>query len=133
MIYSSPFQATHCRQTPCWTGRWFSPSSVHWFRARACPDNIEGLAGLREFGRRRTDLGRDAPQRRDCGALPHFGDRRRVGRCPVCDPTSRCRWRDTDCAPGPCINGGVAPNESSSSSGGTHEYRRGNRWIRGRD
>ena len=53
MIYDGHLQATHCRETPCWTGRWFSPKGGdRWWRVWACPDHIEGLTGLREFGRR---------------------------------------------------------------------------------
>jgi hypothetical protein len=36
-----------------WTGRWFSPRGDRWWRVWACPDHIEGLTGLREFGRQR--------------------------------------------------------------------------------
>jgi hypothetical protein len=54
--HNSPFlikqlQATHCREVPTWTGRWFSPRGDRWFRVWACPDHLEGLTGLREFGR----------------------------------------------------------------------------------
>jgi hypothetical protein len=40
MVYSR-LQATHCSETAAWTGRRFSPK-------------LEGLTGLREFGRRRA-------------------------------------------------------------------------------
>jgi hypothetical protein len=32
MVYSQQLQATHCRQAPAWTGRWFSPRGDRWFR-----------------------------------------------------------------------------------------------------
>ena len=52
MVYSHQLQATHCRETPSWTGRWFSPKGDRWWRVWACPDHLEGLTGLREFGGR---------------------------------------------------------------------------------
>jgi len=51
-VYSSQLQATHCVETPRWTGRWRSPRGDRWFQVWACPDHLEGLTGLREFGRR---------------------------------------------------------------------------------
>ncbi len=54
MVYSEQLQATHCAGTPSWTGRWFSPRGDPWFRVWACPDHLDGLTGLREFGRRRA-------------------------------------------------------------------------------
>jgi hypothetical protein len=53
MVYSKQLQATHCAGVPTWTGRWFSPRGDRWFRVWSCPDHLEGLTGLREFGRRR--------------------------------------------------------------------------------
>jgi hypothetical protein len=38
-------------EPPSWTGRWFSPSGDRWWRVWACPDHLDGLTGLREFGR----------------------------------------------------------------------------------
>jgi hypothetical protein len=32
MIYSRQLQATHCHDTPSWTGRWFSPRGDRWWR-----------------------------------------------------------------------------------------------------
>ncbi len=52
MIYNRQLQATHCHESPSWTGRWFSPSGDRWFRVWACPDHVEGLTGLRQFGGR---------------------------------------------------------------------------------
>lgn len=52
MVYSRQMQATHCTEVPSYTGRWFSPRGDR-FRVWACPDHLEGLTGLREFGRRR--------------------------------------------------------------------------------
>jgi hypothetical protein len=54
MVNSKQLQATHCAGTPSWTGRWLSPRGDRWFRVWACPDHLEGLTGLREFGRRRA-------------------------------------------------------------------------------
>jgi hypothetical protein len=51
MVYSRQMQATHCVETPSWTGRWFSPRGDRWFRVWACPDHLCGLTGLQEFGR----------------------------------------------------------------------------------
>ena len=54
MVYDHNLQATHCREAPSWTGRWFSPRGDRWWRVWACPDHLEGLTGLREIGRRRS-------------------------------------------------------------------------------
>jgi len=51
MVYDRNLQATHCRQQPSWTGRWFSPRGDKWWRVWACPEHLEGLTGLQEFGR----------------------------------------------------------------------------------
>ena len=53
MVYSEQLQATHCPEPPVWTGRWFSPRGDRWFRVWSCPDHLDGLTGLREFGGRR--------------------------------------------------------------------------------
>ncbi len=50
LVYSSQLQATHCREAPAWTGRWFSPRGDRWFRVWACPEHLEGQTGLRQFG-----------------------------------------------------------------------------------
>jgi hypothetical protein len=50
MLHDRQGQATHCAETPSWTGRWFSPRGDRWWRVWSCPDHIEGLTGLREFG-----------------------------------------------------------------------------------
>jgi hypothetical protein len=50
MIYDHNFQATHCAETPTYTGRWFSPKGDRWWRVWACPEHLEGLTGLRQFG-----------------------------------------------------------------------------------
>jgi len=42
----------HCTEPPAWTCRWRSPKGDAWFLVWACPDHLEGLTGLREFGRR---------------------------------------------------------------------------------
>jgi hypothetical protein len=53
MVYDRNLQATHCVESPSWTGRWRSPRGDQWWRVWACPDHLDGLTGLREFGRRR--------------------------------------------------------------------------------
>jgi hypothetical protein len=53
MVYDGTMQADHCYERPNWTGRWFSPSGDRWWRVWSCPDHLEGLTGLREFGRQR--------------------------------------------------------------------------------
>ena len=55
MVYSRQMQATHCQDSPTWTGRWFSPRGDRWFRVWACPDHLDGLTGLREFAGVRSD------------------------------------------------------------------------------
>jgi hypothetical protein len=52
MVCSKQLQATHWREEASWTGRWFSPSGDRWCRVGG-PDHLDGLIGLREFGRRR--------------------------------------------------------------------------------
>ncbi len=52
MVYDHNFQATDCAEAPAWTGRWRSPRGDRWWVVWACPDHLEGLTGLREFGRR---------------------------------------------------------------------------------
>jgi len=54
MVHDRQGQATHCMETPSWTGRWFAPSGDRWWRVWACPDHLDGLTGLREFGARQT-------------------------------------------------------------------------------
>ena len=51
MLHDRNLQATHCHETPSWTGRWFSPKGDRWWRVWSCADRIDGLTGLREFGR----------------------------------------------------------------------------------
>ena len=51
MVYSRQMQATHCQERPSWTGRWFTPGADRWFGVWACPEHLDGLTGLREFGR----------------------------------------------------------------------------------
>ena len=53
MVYDHNFQATHCVEAPAWTGRWRSPRGDRWFQVWACTDHLDGLTGLREFGRGR--------------------------------------------------------------------------------
>jgi hypothetical protein len=51
MVYDHNLQATHCRETPTWTGRWHSPKGDRWWRVWSCPEHLDGLTGLRESGR----------------------------------------------------------------------------------
>jgi hypothetical protein len=53
MVYSGLMQATHCREAPAWTGRWFSPRGDRWFRVWSCPAHVGSLTGLRQFGSQR--------------------------------------------------------------------------------
>jgi hypothetical protein len=50
MVYDHNLQSTHCREAPTWTGRWFTPKGDRWFRVWSCPQQVEGLTGLRQFG-----------------------------------------------------------------------------------
>jgi hypothetical protein len=50
MIHDRQGQATHCMETPTWTGRWFSPRRDRCWRVWACADHVGGLTGLRQFG-----------------------------------------------------------------------------------
>ena len=59
MIHDRQGQAAHCLETPSWTGRWFAPSGLRWWRVWACPEHIEGLTGLREFGRTSREIAVD--------------------------------------------------------------------------
>ena len=52
MVYSRQMQATHCRESPQGRGAGSSPKGDRWFRVWACPDHLDGLTGLRQFGRR---------------------------------------------------------------------------------
>ena len=51
-VNSKQLQATHCREEPTYTGRWYSPrhDGTYW-RVWSCPGHLELLTGLREFGR----------------------------------------------------------------------------------
>jgi hypothetical protein len=51
LVYDHNLQSTHCLEPPTWTGRWFSPRGDRWWRVWSCPDHLDGLTGLREFGR----------------------------------------------------------------------------------
>jgi hypothetical protein len=52
MVYDGTMQADHCAEQPNWTGGWFSPKGDRWWRVWSCADHLDGLTGLREFGRR---------------------------------------------------------------------------------
>ena len=50
MVYDHNMQATHCAESPTWTGRWFSPRGDKWWPVWACPDHskwADGPAGVR--------------------------------------------------------------------------------------
>lgn len=53
IVHGHGGQATHCREEPTHTGRWYSPrdGGTSW-RVWSCGYHVEGLTGLREFGRR---------------------------------------------------------------------------------
>ena len=70
MVYSKQLQAAHCRETPSWTERWFSPKGDRWWRVWSCPDHLEGLTVLREFGPRRPAEMPTPPFRQLTAALP---------------------------------------------------------------
>jgi hypothetical protein len=55
MVHDVRLQALRCPETPTWTGRWYAPSGDRWWRVWSCPDHLEGLTGLREFGKRRAE------------------------------------------------------------------------------
>ena len=50
MVHSKQMQATHCREHPIYTGRWFSPKGDMWWRVWSCSDHLDGLTGVRQFG-----------------------------------------------------------------------------------
>ena len=55
-VYNHRLRAILCEERPAWTGRWRARSTSkadHWVKVWACPDHLEGLTALREFGRRR--------------------------------------------------------------------------------
>jgi hypothetical protein len=53
LVNSKQLQATHCREVPTYTGCWYSPrDDGTWWRVWSCPDHIEELTGIREFGAR---------------------------------------------------------------------------------
>ena len=51
-VHDRQGQATHCSETPSWTGRWFAPSGKRWWRVWSCEAHLDGLTGLRQFGAR---------------------------------------------------------------------------------
>ena len=81
MVYDHNIQATHCDEPPPWTGRWRSPRGDRWFHVWACPDHLEGLTGLREFGRRRQQR-RGHPPPGDHRDLTSPGVTTARGHCP---------------------------------------------------
>ena len=50
-VYDHNLPGTHCREAPSFTGRWHSPTGDQWRRVLTCPDHIDGLTAVREFGR----------------------------------------------------------------------------------
>jgi hypothetical protein len=57
MVHDIRLQAQHCAEPTTWTGRWYVPSGDRWFRVWSCPDHLEGLTGLCEFGRNGQSAG----------------------------------------------------------------------------
>ena len=51
--YGVQLQDTHCTETLRWSGRWRSQQGDRRFQVWACADHLQGLTGLREFGRGR--------------------------------------------------------------------------------
>ena len=37
MVYDRNLHAPHCRESPAWTGRWFSAKGDRWWRVWSCP------------------------------------------------------------------------------------------------
>jgi hypothetical protein len=58
IVHDRQGQATHCLAEPTYTGRWYSPRNdgTYW-RVWSCPAHLDGLTGIREFGRRRAPSG----------------------------------------------------------------------------
>lgn len=50
LVYSQQLQATHCTETLAWTGGGSLRKGDRWFRVWACPGQLEGPTGLRQFG-----------------------------------------------------------------------------------
>ena len=69
-VYDRNLRSTHRVETPTWTGRWFSPAGDRGWRVWSCPDHLDGLTGLKEFGQRNAS-------RRPVVSSPvrHTGDR----------------------------------------------------------
>jgi hypothetical protein len=54
VVHDSKLQAVSCAEEPVWTGRWHSPrGDGQWWHVWSCPDYIDGLTAVREYGRRR--------------------------------------------------------------------------------
>jgi hypothetical protein len=73
MIHDHNLQSTHCRERPAWTGRWFSPKGDRWWQVWVCPEHLDALTGLREFGRHPVAAeadGVDAQLERSSARLP---------------------------------------------------------------
>ncbi len=45
MVFGRNDQATHCAETPIWTGRWLAPNGERWWQVWSCPEHLEGLTG----------------------------------------------------------------------------------------
>ena len=54
MVHDRQGQETHCREEPTYAGRWYSPrDDGTWWRVWSCPDHLDGLTAVREFGWRK--------------------------------------------------------------------------------
>jgi hypothetical protein len=79
MVYSRQMQATHCHETPSWTGRWFSPKGDHWWQVvpvglREPPGRADGAQGLCPT---ETELANRSPAAWTVGPQPQATHRNR--------------------------------------------------------
>jgi len=51
LVHCRQLQSIHCQEAPAYTGRWYSPRGDKWFSVWSCPEHLEGLTGVRQFGR----------------------------------------------------------------------------------
>jgi hypothetical protein len=50
-VFDHNLQSTHCHERPAFTGQWHSPRGDRWWRVWTCPNHVEGLTAVRDFGR----------------------------------------------------------------------------------
>ena len=54
MVHDRQGQATHCREEPTYTGRWYNPrDDGNYWGVWSWPCQLDGLTAVREFGWRR--------------------------------------------------------------------------------